>query len=380
MSTSAIDSTVSKISGPDELVQAIPYLLGFHASDSVVLVGLADGVVVVTARLDLVDAAGQGVLDRTLRAMRRGGAESFVTVIYGEAPDADAYVLPHDEIIYDLIDAADDCDADLTEAVLVADRRWWSYLCAERDCCPPEGHPVYDDCAFAAEATFAGIVVERDREALARSLDPAPEDERRRLSQRIALAEAEGTQLVLTGRYETRQRSAKRAMFSAARRFDRDAKLGVVSELSDDDLVGFVVTLREIAVRDPLWMAIDDGRVDGRALWLDLARRAPSPYDAAPMFLHGWASWRAGNGALAGMAAERAISSDPDYSAADLLLGALSAAIDPRRFPKLRAPRARGARRLADRGLGDGELADGELGDTHEDVVADESAEGDARC
>ncbi len=52
----------------------------------------------------------------------------------------------------------------------------------------------------------------------------------------------------------------------------------------------------------------------------DLARRLPAPYDAAPLFLFGWASWRSGNGALAGIAAERALDSDPSYSAADLLL------------------------------------------------------------
>ena len=68
-----------------------------------------------------------------------------------------------------------------------------------------------------------------------------------------------------------------------------------------------------------------------------MARRLPGPYDAAPLFLFGWASWRAGNGALAGIAAERAVTSDPAYSAADLLLAALSRGLDPRRLPRLRA-------------------------------------------
>ena len=69
---------------------------------------------------------------------------------------------------------------------------------------------------------------------------------------------------------------------------------------------------------------MDEGRVDGRVLWRYLARRLPAPYDAAPLFLFGWRSYRDGDGALASMAAERALSSDPGYSAADLLLAALS--------------------------------------------------------
>jgi hypothetical protein len=87
-------------------------------------------------------------------------------------------------------------------------------------------------------------------------------------------------------------------------------------------------------------MAVDDGRLDGRALWRDLGRRLPSPYDASPLFLFGWAAWRAGDGALAGIAAERAIASDPGYSAADLLLAALARGVDPRRLPRLRLPRS----------------------------------------
>jgi len=378
MTTRTPDRTLPKISGPDELVQAIPYLLGFHAVDSLVLVGLDDGRVVVTARIDLADAFVRGALAYTLQGMRAGGAECFVAVIYGDVPDedmdedvgTDAYALPHSEIVGDLIDAADECDAVVTELVLVADGRWWSYLCAEPECCPPEGHPIHNDCAFAAEATFAGIAVERDRQALASSLDPLSESERRRLMPHISTAEAEATRLVLRGESETRQRSVKRALFAAVRRCDREAARGVTPVLDDEDLVRFVVALREIDVRDPLWMAVDDGRVDGRAMWMELARRAPSPYDAAPMFLYGWACWRAGNGALARMAADRAITSDPDYSAADLLLGALAAAVDPRRFPKLRAPRTRGTRNRVDR----------DLRDPHEDVIADESVEGDARC
>jgi hypothetical protein len=87
-------------------------------------------------------------------------------------------------------------------------------------------------------------------------------------------------------------------------------------------------------------MAIDAGRIDGRPLWRELAHRLPEPYDAAPLFLFAWSSWRDGDGVLARTAVERAIKSDPGYSAADLLLAALSHGIDPRRLPKLRGGRS----------------------------------------
>lgn len=99
----------------------------------------------------------------------------------------------------------------------------------------------------------------------------------------------------------------------------------------------FAVALQRYAVRDSLWTAVDDGRLDARGLWRQLARRLPAPYDAPALFLFGWRTYRDGDGALAGMAAHRAIDSDPGYSAADLLLAALARGVDPRKLPRLRA-------------------------------------------
>jgi hypothetical protein len=79
-------------------------------------------------------------------------------------------------------------------------------------------------------------------------------------------------------------------------------------------------------------------------LWRELGRRLPSPYDAPALFLFGWSAWRAGDGASAGIAADRAVASDPDYSAADLLRAAISSGVDPRQMPRLRMPRTTRAR------------------------------------
>lgn len=99
------------------------------------------------------------------------------------------------------------------------------------------------------------------------------------------------------------------------------------------------MALQSYAVRDARWMALDAGRLHGVELWVNLARRLPNPHDAAPLFLAGWCSWRGGNGALAGIAAERALAADPGYSAANLLLAALARGIDRRKMPRLRRPR-----------------------------------------
>ncbi len=190
--------------------------------------------------------------------------------------------------------------------------------------------------AFAAAATVDGRVALADRSALERLLDPLPDQRRAALESELRECERRSVEATLAGTDARLDRSLKREVFAAARACAAPAWPGV----DDATAARFGVALSRLAVRDPVWMAMDDGRLDGRPLWRELARRLPSPYDAAPLFLFGWATWRSGDGALAGIAAERAVASDPGYTAADLLLAALSHGVDPRRLPRLRLARS----------------------------------------
>jgi len=98
------------------------------------------------------------------------------------------------------------------------------------------------------------------------------------------------------------------------------------------------VALQDYMVRDEIWLGIDDHTIEADDLLLQLVRRLPAPYQASPLFLYGWAAWRAGNGALASIAVERALQAEPNYSAARLLQVALQNGVDPRTMPALREP------------------------------------------
>jgi hypothetical protein len=315
------------------LLQAVPYLLGFHPSRSLVLVGLRDGTLAVTARVDLVDASPP-TLSHTLGVMSRGGATSVIGAVYDdEALPMSSGAPPWDWLAETLADEAEAVDITLLDVLFVARGRWWSLDCRSPDCCPPDGRELpADPSPFAAAATYDGVVALPDRAAVEALLDPRPHPDGAAEAAKIAAAKdaliAEGDEAQI----ERRVRAVKRALFAAARTSQQPNWVGV----SDDDLVRFAAGLGVVAVRDPLWVAIDTGRIDGRPLWRELGRRLPGPYSAAALFLFGWASWRAGDGTLAGIAAERAIECDPDYSAADILLAALAHGVDPRRMPRLR--------------------------------------------
>ena len=324
----------ARISGPAELLQAIPYLLGFHPSDSLVLVGLRGRRLVVTARLDLADSTQPGVTAHTVAAISRGGATVVVGVVYDREPEVTPR--PWGGLAAVLADDAEEHGCELADLLLVSGRHWWSLLCTEPTCCPPEGLDLPDaPSEFAATATVEGIVALPDRAAVEAVLEPAPAAVLAALEPLIEQFEHAAVAEVLAGHSTRSTRSLIRSLFAAA----RAAEAPAWNPPNDATVARFGVALGSIPIRDAVWMAIDDRRLTGRALWRDLACRLPSPYDAPPLFLFGWSAWRAGDGTLANIAAARAVDSDPGYSAADLLSGALANGVDPRRLPKLRARR-----------------------------------------
>jgi hypothetical protein len=326
-------AAVPGISGPAELAQAIPYLLGFHPLDSLVFVGLARGRLVVTARIDLADAPV--VAAETIAAMVRGGAEEFIVAVYAAAePDSPADPLPWVEVVMDVVDHAEAAGRPVADAILVAADRWWSYLCGIPECCPPEGSRLpAAPSAFATAATVSGIVALPDRAALAAQLEPVPCRERLRPALEAAERGAAATPAGDTA--DRWCRSATRALFAAARHSGAAGWPGA----EESEVVRYGVALNRERVHTALWRAVDDKRLDGRHLWGELARRLPPPYDLAPAFLFGWRSWRAGEGALARIAAERALASDEGYEPAAMLVAALSAGLSPHKVPRLRMPR-----------------------------------------
>lgn len=350
MTTHDTEPPLLRVRGPADLAEAVPYLIGFHPERSLVIVGLSRGRVVVTARIDLAELSGpkRPVLASTLASMTASGVARFVALVYDD--DADLTELPHRELCGELAAAVGRLDCDLDDTALVCRGRVYSYLCGDPGCCPPDGRPLSAESHISAEATYAGLVALPDRASLAATLDPDPVEQRERLYPALIAAEQDAFDAARRGDAGRINRVDVRALFRAARRCEGPDG----AEPTDAALVRFAAALHRVEVRDAVWLGVDDGRIDGRPLWRGLARRLPAPYDAPPLFLFAWASYRAGDGAMAGMAAERVLASDPAYTAAELVLAALAHALDPRRLPKLRgrsvsAPPVRAGRRGAPR-------------------------------
>jgi Domain of unknown function (DUF4192) len=326
---------VLRLHSPGDLLEAVPYLIGFHPSESLVLVGIRAGQVAVTVRLDLADSCGEA-LAGALDVLAGASVVMVIAVVYSGS-NAAGETPTDSSLVGELALVAGARGLSLIEALRVDDGRWWSYA---DPFATPDGHVLPGNSSTtAATATFAGLVALPDRSALTAALDADPPELRATLHEPIAVWEDRSVQSILDGHRLRYQRSVKRAMFACARDADSTPPSPARTPSRDGQLCRFAAGLTDVAVRDALWLAIDQGRLDGRRLWQELLRRMPAPYDAAPLFLYGWACWRDGNGVLAREAAHRALRSDAGYTAAELLLSAIDSGLDPFRTPRLRMPR-----------------------------------------
>ncbi len=331
-----------RVSNPGDLIDTVPYLIGFHPAESLVLVGFtgrpADRTqrVTVTMRVDLpLDPLADDVLLPLAEAFGSSGTDAVVAIALTAELAGDPRTLPWLSRLKDaLLDDLAGIGVEVLDVLVATDTRWWSLCCELSECCPEAGTlRRRDRSVVAAEATYAGLVALPDRQSLAATLAGASIEQRALLCPAVAGAEQRVIEAVLHDRLSRLRRTETTALVTAARHFPTRQR-----RLSDKQAARFGVALTDTDIRDTLWLAIDDGSLDAEAILRDLHTRLPPPYDAAPLFLFGWGQWRAGNGTIATMAAERALDSDPGYSAASLLINAVQHGFDPRSTPALSEP------------------------------------------
>ncbi|MFF3667661.1 DUF4192 domain-containing protein [Microtetraspora malaysiensis] len=307
------------LSTPADILAAVPYLLGFHPRDSLVVAVFAGGALRVTTRWDL--PIDPGALDPLAGLLRREPITTAVLAGYGPA----ALVTP-------AIDAASRllCHAgvEVVDALRADAGRYWSYVCAQVGCCPPEGTP-YDPVSgrVAAEAVLHGLVALPDRRSLAQSVEPYGGLARVAMGQATRRVVAE-TRTLLTAAERPDEAAAafvaggRARVRSAVARYDSGERLG------DEEAARLGLDLAVLRVRDEAWALIDH-REAHVALWRDLTRRLEPRFVAPAASLLAAAAWHGGDCALAGLALERALAVDPAYSMANLLCQALRHLISP---------------------------------------------------
>jgi Domain of unknown function (DUF4192) len=308
---------------PDDLLGVVPYLLGFHPTESVVLILLGQRDVMMTARIDAAALADPHDLASYLDQVRSSqGALGMVIITYSQQAEARESTLA-------LAAALD--PAFLVDALLADGSRWWSILC-DGPCCPAEGTP-YDEGSnpLSATAVYAGLSALPDRAAVESLVAGPPTEEEPAL---LDLAETAVQQLCcrsLASRRRLVRTLVRDAVQDRPRPADRPG-------LSDADCIRLAVLVHDLQVRDVAWAQLRRERAgDHVALWQQVVSRTPPGLAAAPLCLLGMAAWVAGNGALQNCCVERVEQIDPSYTMASLLSDINRRAIPPRCWDELLA-------------------------------------------
>jgi hypothetical protein len=322
---------VVRISSPGDLVVALPHLLGFPPTESVVVMCLHRPRMRVglTLRLDLDDERHDDAVAAMLatRVDHQRAAAAHVVVVT-ESTDVRGD-LPRRPLV-DRLRAA--IDVPVVDALLARDGRWWSYVCRDLRCCPSGGTPLDPSAAgataLAAAHALHGRATLPDRASLLRSVAPLQGPVAMSMAQAVDRA-ADAVAATPAGE---RVDAIRRLVTDLLDRYgDPRQRVG------EDEAALLLLSCHDVRVRDGLLAlgADVDRREPLLRLVADVARRGAPPVDAPMCAMWGWLAYADGEGVLAMAAAERALATDPSYSLARLLVRAIEGQLHPREIRRI---------------------------------------------
>lgn len=300
------------VQSPDELLAALPHVLGFKPEESIVLVPFGPGLPII--RVDLPTTARDreevwDALSGPYGRHARPGARVGIVCISQDRRNAEL--------------ASEHLSTRLETAGIATQLRLWADGERWREFNSGATGLQTQDAAerIAATTVLTGSVQPAaSRAALAASLV----GDREPIAQVLATA-----------------RAAAAASTPGAERdwaLDRLGQFhGDGNRLSDVDGARMLVALETISTRDALWEDMGAQNTPSHiALWTDLTRRAPDEVRAAPASMLGFASWLRGDGAGAWCALDQ-VPADRPYSMAAIVASALQNGLHPREWGRHQA-------------------------------------------
>ncbi|MCP2168390.1 DUF4192 domain-containing protein [Goodfellowiella coeruleoviolacea] len=335
-----------RLRDPGELIAAVPHLLGFHPTDSVVLIATKGGTsatkIAMTLRMDLPGPQHrEAIPDQLVLPLHQQRARAAAVLVVGGGQPRSALDLPHRQLVHTLDGLLCAADIAVIHALWVsriaADAAWHCY--DDQHChgtVPDPGCTV-----LAATSAAAGLITFGSRAELAAQLAPAAPDVLARRSARLAVAvEAAEAERARAG--PTRARRDLVAVREVLARWAHGE-----TALTDDDVVRLAVALTDARVRDAcLASCAGDQAEVAERLWTALARATPPPERAEPATLLAFCAYLRGEGSLASVALEQADLAHPGHRLAGLLRAALDTGLPPDRLATLVADAATDAAHL----------------------------------
>jgi hypothetical protein len=312
---------MTTVTTPSDLLAAVPFLIGYQPSDSIVLMSLKDESITMAIRIDFPDSISKREASALVEKFRGSDGALLVSYIPDDCLDAESVIRP-------LIEALDLASVPLRESIIIVGNRWRSLICGDSDCCPLEGSllPDLSHSRIAVEEIAQGKLMPfKNLIEMANSLDPEIDEVILEMMGRIEPID-----------YENDPVPAQRDGANAILDFLHDFEVDRICR--DKRLVAKVlVRLKDLQVRDFALGSMNSENDLYFDAWKWLLKKAPQGFIAAPATLFAVASYERGDGAMANLALEKAESDQPNYSMVNLLRQLFRSGKPPTIFAELRA-------------------------------------------
>jgi hypothetical protein len=317
---------MSTLTSPHDLLAAVPFLIGYHPSNSLVLVALKEDSVGMAMRVDLPDEVSAASYDLLATHFTREDAEGAFLVAY-----IPSECTTGESVLINASAALMRAGIEVKESLLVQDNRFRSLLCTDSDCCPPEGSavPEIDSSRIAAEHVIAGHPMPFQSvdqligsiAALPSSFETQWEEEVRSFwvesdSEELGDLQRDGATAVidLAGEFEAGRTTE-----------DRELVARVIGRMSDIQVRDFALGSHTPETTDFYWQ-----------MWRELLLIAPRGFVAPIASVYAALAYERGEGALAQRALDRAFADDEKYSLALLLRRVFTAGWPAQSFTAMR--------------------------------------------
>jgi uncharacterized protein DUF4192 len=294
-----------RLSTPRDIAAAVPQLLGFHPTNSLVVIFIRDRIVTATARLDLPPPeAADGIWPALAGGLIGSKADAVLLIAYADRAA--------DPVLFECVRT---CPVLVVEALRIDDRRMWVPTCTGgSDCCPPGAllDPTHTSI-LAPMMIHAGVSVAGSRQELAACLQPAADEVIARVAKRLE--------------FFARQPAGYPGKMAKYTQLDRARRERLNGQVPLEEMRGAFLLhcLGDHDVRDACCSWGDPGWL----LWLDLIPLAPPSHVPIVACLIGIHAYQHGDGAMAIVAAQHALTTDPTYSFAELIIELTQTAITP---------------------------------------------------
>jgi len=320
---------MTTLTSPHDLIAAIPFLIGYHPVDSLVVVSIKENCVGMAMRVDYPENENTDAFDLLAHHLKLDGADAALMLAYVpseklELRETGAEVLGH------MSNSLSKNAIAIRESIEVIGNRWRSVICEDISCCPPEGNmlPDFESSRVAAEQVMAGRSMPFiDVSKLADSIAALPNIGVEFIAQvESYFVHEEAPDLI------EKQRDGATAVVDLGQLYE----FGRGS--SDPDLVAQVIgRLSDIQVRDYALGIHSAENIEAYwTMWKELLRIAPVGYVAPIASIFAAVAYESGQGALAHKALDRALIDNPGYSLALLLRRVFSAGWPAAAFIQMR--------------------------------------------